>query len=269
MYTGSPELSYQSRIHRLDHKPALGMTRIMKAYTGTPILLIFIMVMNIQLLGQERDDQAQNANKLWKISAESYGKDPLLVNGIKYNPGYGSVDGHPFLFDKIHEGSLIIKGQKYEDHDIRFNLLKNDVILINKNSEGAEEMVILTKMWVDQFRFGIMIFEKDILHQDSSRFVQVIYRGKISCYMDWKKEINLRSGTSVHAYYFSDPLNHGILEIDGQQSEFKSRWSFLKNFENAQRKLIRSYFKRKALRFKKAETADMKDLMVFINKNII
>jgi hypothetical protein len=210
----------------------------------------------------------QSINEIKQNTIELIGKDPALVNGIRHNNGYSGVKGDPFLPCGKQKGTIVVDGVPYKNQDIRFDILNNELILNYETSSGSAESIVLTKYWIDQFSLGEKVFRKGILSLDSSRFVQVIYKGKVSCYIDWKKEIILGKAEDIQPYFFSDPIRQGTLEIGNSQVTFRSRRSFVMQFQKKNRKKIRNYIRAHRIRFRKASTGELRDLLIFINQNL-
>ncbi len=233
------------------------------------LLLIHAIVNGLYTYCQEPPTSTpQSINEIKQNTIELLGKDPVLVNGIRYNHGYSGVKGDPFLPGGKHKGTIVVDGVPYKNQDIRFDILNNELILNYETSSGSAESIVLTKHWIDQFSLGEMVFRKGILSLDSSRFVQVIYTGKVSCYMDWKKEIILGKAEDIQPYFFSEPIRQGTLEIRDSQVTFRSRRSFLMQFEMENRKIIRNYLRAQRIRFRKASTGELRNLLIFINQNL-
>lgn len=234
------------------------------------LLLILAFVNGLYAHCQEPPTSTtQSINEIKQYTIELLGKDPLLVNGIRYNHGYSRVKGDPFLPGGKQKGTIVVDGVPYKNQDIRFDILNNELILNYETSSESAESIVLTKHWIDQFSLGEMVFRKGILSLDSSRFVQVIYTGKVSCYMDWEKEIILGKAEDIQPYFFSDPLRQGILDIRDSQETFRSRRSFIIQFEKKNRKMIRNYMRAHRIRFRKANTGELRDLLIFINQNLL
>jgi hypothetical protein len=124
----------------------------------------------------------------------------ILYNGRVWRNLYQQIDGSQFLFSsEFLSGSVTIDGRTFDNNNLRFKFdIVNDEVLILTDRNTTLQ---LNKEIVDRFT---LIYEKKPfrfknLEADSlnilSGYANVLYDGKTSLYVKYKKEIRLRNST--------------------------------------------------------------------------
>lgn len=209
-----------------------------------------------------------DSSDLTKDDAENkYGPLAGLINGEKYYYPYQSDIGDPFY--RVGEGlgvQLRIKGQDYEDQNIRYDICNNIVILDYTALSGAAASIVLSNEWLDQFYIGGRLFRKYQDEGGEERFGQLIYEGEVSCVYFWEKEHTLDLQNGQNRYKFSDPVRNASLVTASNTIRYKGKGSFMKCFPKSQKAEIKSYLREHKMKFRKSGDREMKLLFVFINQ---
>ena len=197
----------------------------------------------------------------------SYGPDPDLLNGQKYNFTYRSAEGSPF-FDVQDDAlsSIQIKGKIYRDERVKFDIYNQLVILDFTDLAGATGSIVLREDWVDYFSIGNILFKKFPDKNGTGKFGQVLYEGRITCVYFWKKTFIPEQEEGEMHYRFSDPVREAVTIFEGKVSSFKNRSSFIKCFPKELRGPVKSEIKSRHLRIKNAGDQEMQALMQYINQ---
>ena len=202
-----------------------------------------------------------------ELAEKLYGPDPDLLNGQKYNYTYRSAGGDPFFEANGQKASAIqIKGKRYDEQLIRFDIYNQLVILEFTDVSGARGSIVLNNDWIDYFNLGRAHFRKFPDKAGIERFGQAISLDNITCVYFWKKyyQSELKNGNKY--YRFSKPVKEAVIIRDGQVFGYKNKKSFLKCFLEKDRKTVKMQMKEHRIQLKKVSDMDMELLMKYINQ---
>ncbi|MFY9151359.1 MAG: hypothetical protein WAO52_05030 [Prolixibacteraceae bacterium] len=198
-----------------------------------------------------------------------YGLDVLLNNGKKYFPDSNPVTGHPFWrSDKPFLADLTIHGKTFPNESLRYNIFKQEFVLLYTNLNGQKDQIILNSEGIDSVRIDDILIVPNTYPEIKQKFIQQIYNGQLISFVGWYKELQFnRTGVNIGYMYLKD--NHvNYLIHQGVVHRFSGRSSFLSIFSGYKRALIRKYLSSKHIRFKKMETNDLKDLLRYCEKTV-
>jgi hypothetical protein len=118
----------------------------------------------------------------------------ILFNGKLWRNLYSNVKGDQFLFTRdFSEGSVTMSGQLYKDVSLLYDIYNDEIVTPTNHGSYVQ----LNKEMVDSFT---LIFENRTYRflntqSDSLKgvkgYVNVLYKGKSSLYVKYKKEIDL------------------------------------------------------------------------------
>jgi len=197
----------------------------------------------------------------------SYGPDPDLLNGKKYNFTYRSAEGSPF-FDVSDPAlsSIRIKGKVYEGERVKFDIYNQLVVLDFTDLSGATSSIVLRDDWIDGFSIGSIPFKKFPDKNERLKFGQVVFEGRISCVYFWKKTYIPEQKDGTMSYSFSKPDREAVILLEGEACSFKNKHSLLACFPKELRGPVKSEIKSRRLRIGKASDLEMQMLMQYINQ---
>jgi hypothetical protein len=157
----------------------------------------------------------------------------LLYNGKSWHNLYSYIKGDQFLYSKdLLSGSVSMNGKSYKDLNISYDIYNDEII--TPTPQGS--IIKLNNEMVDSFTlvFGYKTYRFKNTRQDSltdlKGYVNVLYAGKSSLYVKYKKEIQLLAVDdkydlffqTYHVYFLKDgivyPLTNksGLLKILAQ-----------------------------------------------------
>lgn len=198
-----------------------------------------------------------------------FGLDGTLINGKKYQAYYSSTAGHQFYrTGNFTKGSLTIKGIKFENCLINYDIFNQLVILKYNDAFGSENIIELSRAWLDDFVLENTYFKVINLDEVTQKIFQVIGEGEVVCFYYWKKIHKLNSMQSSTNYSFSEPQRTSFVMIKGHIFEYKNNRSFIKRFTPENRDLVKSYLKRNKIKVMKASDAIVEQLINYCNKSI-
>lgn len=203
-----------------------------------------------------------------RVDAEtSYGPDPDLLNGKKYNFTYRSAEGSPFFdVSDPEQSSIRIKGKLYEGERVKFDIFNQLVVLDFTDLSGATGSIVLREDWVDGFTIGSIPFKKFPDKNGRLKFGQPVYEGRISCVYFWKKSYIPEQKDGTLFYKFSKPDREAVILLEGETCSFKNKHSLLACFPRELRGPVKSEIKSRHLRIGKASDLEMQMLIQYINQ---
>lgn len=224
------------------------------------------LLLQFSMLAAQNSSQAPYTG-IREDAEASYGPDPDLWNGKKYNFTYRSAEGSPFF--EVHGNALSsiqIKGKIYEEERIKFDIHNQLVILDFTDLSGATNSILLREDWIDNFQIGSVPFKKFPDKNGKLRFGQVLYEGRISCVYFWKKTYLPEQKDGEIHYSFSKPIREAVTIVEGKSCSFKNNGTFLKCFPKELRGPVKSQIKSRHIRIRKASDLEMQMLMKIINE---
>lgn len=192
--------------------------------------------------------------------------EKTIFNGKEYHPDNKLDDnGHTlFIKDQFVQGSITYDGNKYEDVYIKYDLVKNQLVLLNYDGIGG---IILMSNHVDSFFLNDHTFinlkpKKTTGKQIEPGYYDLLYNGSIKLFAKRKKKIAevinqykvLRMVEEQETYFLFK--NDEYFPLKGKRSLLKSLNStnlntqkyinlkglnFRKNKENAMIELLKFY----------------------------
>lgn len=225
------------------------------------LLFIYCFLLFTVLSGK---GQVVSIDSLRNSFDQSYGLDVLLINGKKYFPNNNPTTGHPFWRNPdSFTGDISIAGKTFKDQLLKFELNKQEFILLYNNFNGQQGQIILNHASIDSIKTGTFLFIPNKWPDIKQQFVQVIFQGKISCYIGWYKELQFNStGAHVGYQYFNDDRKFYII-MNGTVFQFHNKSTFLGIFKGKEKDLIRKYLSSNRFRFKKMDQNDLTKLITY------
>jgi hypothetical protein len=200
-----------------------------------------------------------------------YGLDVLLNNGKKYFPDKNPIIGHPFWRSTdTFLADVTISGRTFKDQNLKYNLDKQEFILVYTNFNGQQGQIILNVSVIDSVNGRSFCFVPNKYPEIKQQFVQLIYRGRLSCYISWYKELKISSINGIKSgYVFSDDFHKNYLVYKGTVCRFSNKSSFLRIFNKAERVSIRKYFSVNRFTFKSLDDNKLKRLIGYCDEILI
>lgn len=239
---------------------------------GTFSVRIFIASLIVSLVHvviaygqQELNSASFTKEDLIQLADKKYGLDDLLVNGKRYQPVRINVNGTPdFEWDNSLGAKLFIKGQSFENIDLKYDIETDQLILINILEQGFERQIIMSTSLVDSFCLGNQLFINFAqLYPTSGEqgYYEKIFSGS-SLLLKKHKKIYLRIYDSANKGRFSPQKAILFMYSEGRLINVNSKMAFL-NFFDDNKKEIRQYIRRNGFNYKKASNDELYKLMTF------
>ncbi|NSW93909.1 MAG: hypothetical protein HPY62_04265 [Bacteroidales bacterium] len=173
--------------------------------------------------------------------------DKMLLNGRIWMNQYSKVTGTQFyLTDKYLKGSVYIKGHKYDDLDLRYDICNDELVL----KYETWPVIYMNKELVDSFSVSFDRTHK-IINTGINRsgmfggYVNLLYSGPTSLYVKYTKKIyplgdNGLKDLFVEKHYVFLKKNDKIVPVSNSKK-------FLKLL-NDKKKEVRHFIKSKGYR---------------------
>ena len=231
------------------------------------ILVVFLIIF---LIGKGYG-QSMSTDSLRADYDKLYGLDVLLNNGKKYFPDKNPIVGHAFWKSKDpFLADVTISGRTFKNQSIKYNLDKQEFLLIYTNFNGQQGQIILNTSVIDSVNSRSFCFVPNIHPEIKQQFVQLIYQGRLLCYIGWYKELKISSINGVKSgYEFSDDFHKNYLVYKGTVYRFSNKSSFLRIFTKTERSSIRKYFSANRITLRSLDDIKLKKLIAYCDEILI
>lgn len=193
-----------------------------------------------------------------------YGLDQDLFNGFQYYERLLKYVGDPYFPENtFYEGSISIKGNKYDDVRLKYNSYSQSLILEYTDYQERYNQLRLNNAQIDSFQLGALGFQKLSLFGEESMFYQVLNSGAICCFIHWEKEIHATTDDLQYSHEYSRPLAQFYLSYQDSIHSFSNRKSFISIFPDPMQVEIRKYFRRQGFSFRELDPEEIQMLIDF------
>lgn len=176
----------------------------------------------------------------------TYGLDQDLVNGVQYSNRYKRSQGHPyFLEDSFKNGSVSINGKIYQNVQLRYDLLSQDVEIKHEKILGKNYRYITISDRMEAFSLGEYEFRKLKIQGEPERYYQFINNRHFTCLVHWEKKLVPLENSVIYIDHFTNHRLYYWLELNGEIIAFNNRRTFARLFPgNMQREILRLFRQR-------------------------
>ena len=197
------------------------------------------------------------------------GPDYNLLNGRQYER-LNSGNSHPFFnTEQYRPGSIVLKGQAYENVPINYDIHDQQLILQypgisgNTGNSGQDLKIVLNRALIDHFQIDGLSFRRISEPETGSSFFQVLSSGHISCFLRWEKTLFHSTASGITSYTYSKQSREVYLQKEGKLFPVKNSASFTSVFDEAFQKDIKAFLRREKINFRNASEKQLLELMNF------
>jgi hypothetical protein len=175
-----------------------------------------------------------------------------LYNGAAYVRYWNKEIGHPFFeSDQLQKSNICFKGFIYREVPLKYDLLKNQLII--KNATGEFEMELL-KEYISAFSIGSHEFIKiveDSINADMSGngFYELLYNGKSAVIAKYYKRVEASLKAEENTSKFVQYASYYVRVNNGYHL-IENNADFLK-FHKEQKVGLKKYLNKEKLQFSK------------------
>jgi len=233
------------------------------------LFFIFIQFPPLLTVGQS-SDVSNSIISLIDSTQKIYGSNDLLINGKVYYQPNRMASGTPFLFSpKFDPGTIFTRGTKFEVAGLNYNIVDNELILLNVMTDGAKLHIKLSDILIDSFLLDNYLFVAPEELNISSDYPYMLSTNKGRYYflIGFDKEFITRFSQSNPYGKFSGTKKSLFLVHDNNLTSINSKKALLKYFPSI-KKEISSFLKKNKVKFSKASPEQLKQLMKFCNNQL-
>jgi hypothetical protein len=194
------------------------MIKIKTSIFITVLFFVFISQASAQSFTTDSSFYKEAIRNTTVFYRKQIASQSLLYNGKLYYPAVNDIKGHPYLLsDTIFTGSIVFDHVLYEDVQLQYDILNDDVIVVYP---GQGIKLKLNKYKVGSIKINNRLFINSSLDEENSKkntdvgFYEILYSKKIKVLAKRKKLIN------------------SIVTQDGRNSSYKEQTSYYILFEN-------------------------------------
>lgn len=224
----------------------------------------FLFLILLQLSAYAQDINYALVSEYDSRFKKAGGADENLINGYQYINPHPLMEGHAFLdHDEFVPGKLVINNKTYQDVDLKYDILNQEVLLSYENSFGNINHLILQKSFIGEFDLADKHFEKIHFAETGTQFFQVISTGNPQCLYRWEKTLTASSSSSKRYYKYSNQKKRTYLVVNNTLKQYKSNRSFVKLFPAEHQGEITAYLKSNKINVQKASDASVRELIEY------
>ncbi len=237
-------------------------------YQGLLLLFLFALSAN----GQHQKVHPEEAQKkILEMAEAAYSADDELVNGTIYAIPNPAINGDPYLNGaEWQQGDLYIHGKTFPGQRVKYDLVIDEMILSIPGKEVSRMIMKINKSQVDSFRLGTSLFinaRHYFPEGNNSGFYELVVNGDVRILRKYRK-IFIDSYTHTTPLGKFSGVRSDIFLLKGEKLEnINRRSALLDSFTREQQKNIRQFMKKHHLRYRKATSRQMAELMAHCAKN--
>jgi len=213
---------------------------------------------------------AQNATEeLRQHTAEVYGIDDILVNGITYRPLHPIASGNPFYVSSVFvEGQIDLKGRSFQNVLLKYDIEQQKLILKHFLVSGNFEATALNNNYVKSFllqgRYFVNI-QSILKNNESKGFYELIYRGNVLFVREYKK-VFVGTFSDKYPYgKYSDTKTTNFLFLNGEKFKIAKKKD-LYNLFPQHKVLIKKFMKENKIKLRKSGNNKLNILMQYCDE---
>lgn len=211
-----------------------------------------------------------NGQKELMLSLEDYyGTNDLLLNGRAYMPNNPKIGNHPFfLKNEYLLGKVFIKGQCFSNVFLKYDLVKDELILYKKTGENSLATLSLTYELVDSFYISTHLFvnKKKLDNQEKvNGYLKQLYKGKVSFFKQYKKVFQADyTPKTPYGVYMEEASTLFVYDKKGFY-KLRNKQAFLAFF-GQHKKELKKYMRQHSFNFKEATNEQLYKLLQYADK---
>ena len=209
---------------------------------------------------------SQISQAIFEYSEKAYGTDNFLVNGWKYLPEHYNAEGNPYFSNLSWTEGILHSGEEsFENIDMLYNTLMDELIIKTNLENGLPAFVMLNREFVKSFSINQHLFinTSTIPGTDLEGYIELVYDSNTLKFLSKHKKsfVAEYSGSNPWGRISGQSSTHYIYAY-GTLTKIPNKKALLNYFE-AHKKQVRAFMKSKGIKFKKAKSPELKTLMEY------
>jgi|WetSurMetagenome_2_1015567.scaffolds.fasta_scaffold01344_10 hypothetical protein len=179
--------------------------------------------------------------------------DQNLYNGKEWVNRYTAIRGDQFLFSKVFlDGTVTINGKTYSNISLNYDIYNDQLLIPAKRGiilQLNKEIVDSFTLVLENKTYRFFNTDRDSL-QNIKGFVKVLYEGKSSLYVKYKKEIQPLAVEEKYDLFFR---TYRVYYVRGNQVDLISSKNELLKVLNDRRDQIKDFLKKNRIKLSKKD----------------
>jgi len=237
------------------------------------LALIVISFTSVTLLqAQPQSSPPDGIERLIKAADQYYTLDDKLINGFIYPMPDSRIKGNPWLGTREwSEGTIYIGDDLYENLMLKYDITEGDLILKARFGEGTYKVLELPYPRVDSFRLGNDLFVRSdkfaTKEEEPFYYEQIMDNGLTFVRRHIKHFVSKYDDLSPYGLFSETQTNNYFID-SGKRTQVDRRGQFIRYFKKPTRKAIRRYIRQNNIRYGRASSSELKDLLRYCNELI-
>jgi len=230
------------------------------------LLFIYFQYLPLLIVGQS-SIVPNSIITLIDSNQKIYGANDLLVNGHVYYQPNRMASGTPFIFSqKFTQGIIFTGGVSFEVTGLNYNIVDQEIILLNITDNGSKLHIKLSNMLIDSFLLNKYIFinPEELCITSNYPYMLLTNKGKYYLLIGYDKEFINRFSQNDPYGKFSSTKKSIFLAHDNTSVSINSKKAFYRSFPSI-KKEISTFLKKHNIKLLKASPEQLKQLMDFCN----
>jgi hypothetical protein len=232
-----------------------------------PFLILLVLTTNY-LYSQNQSNYLDSQVNTKDSTSNVYGMDPSLYNGMlfnSFNPGKVKGDQY-FLSSNYLKGEATIRGIKYKNLDLNYDIYKQQVLLRYFNSSNVFNIIMLSKAWLENFSIGNDRFVIYNTPENPNRIYQVLGNDSIQLLIYWEKVIAYENDYVGNTGLRFDIKKEFNVLINKSLKRYNNNRSFVHQFAKEQQPFISKYLRKNKIKVNNAPDQIMEELINYCSK---
>jgi len=199
----------------------------------------------------------------YSIRFQDNPSEKLLLNGRIWMDQYSKVEGDQFfLSDAFLKGSVTFNGRKFNNLDLKYDLINDELIL----KPESHPIIIMNKEMVDSFTLVFENREYNIINAGNNTsgvltgYINVLYEGTSRLYAKYTKKIYPLAVDGRYDLFVQEKRIY--LQRDAEIFPVRGKRKFL-NLLNDKKKEIRQYIKENSIKLTGKDAATYAPVLEF------
>ncbi|MCF8367766.1 MAG: hypothetical protein K9G76_01900 [Bacteroidales bacterium] len=233
------------------------------------LLIIILWIPALALSQGKASAFLKNEAAIYQHTENIYGANDLLIKGQIYIPTNSKAANYPY-FDKNawSTGMVFIKGSKFPEVTLKYDIEQDVFILKNLTSTGENQYIALQKGLIDTVELEGHFFVNShhiLPDKYDLGYVEMIYRGDYIFFTKYFKQFKkVYSDLKPYGEYGKQQHLHYIYK-DGNLKKLPSKSTFLTQFSE-QKKALKKYLKKNKINYKDAPAQQIRKLISYCNE---
>lgn len=255
---------------------------LMDAHFSGSFYRLFVIIFGLMILlsdpvkSQEAEGGDAEVETFINKADAIYGVDDELINGYPYRPPQDLIQFHPYYGrESWQRGTLYMNGETFRNKRLKYDLVEDAMILKADLQDGVTKLIHLNSLHVDSVRLGNHLFVHSRKYYPSDS-IETYYQ-EVFAKNDGALALIIHHSKKFHSQYtelapkgrFSNVNTERMLIRNGKTYKVSHRRSFLKIFEKEKRRKLRKFMNRKDIRYRKASTKQLDELMKFCSSKLM